>query len=261
MNMSKIKYILTLALLAASAAFGQTALTQTTLSAAITVNQTNFAVASTTNISGCTVSQPCPIYILDPGVYRGELAQVTSVPSSGNVVVQRGGTFRAAHVSGALVVIGNSFNYAQSFPLYDPIGECTATPTAVQVAAGIQPVLFTPWINVVNGNQWLCSTVTSTWVPSWGNQYLDGGLTPTATVASAAGQITPSGPLFIMSGALAVTGFVLPIGFNGGRICIIPTGAFTTTTANNIAVASTAVVDVVDCWTYDIGTAKFYPAY
>jgi hypothetical protein len=263
--MKNFKLIFAIALLAASAAFGQTALTQTTLSAAITINQTAFAVGSTTNISGCTVTHPCPIFVMDPGSYRGELMQVTAVPSSGNIVVQRGGSGtggpRTAHVSGAIVLIASSTSYAQSFPLYDPTGGCTVSPTSTTVNNGTQTDQFTPWVNVNNGNQWLCSSVTSSWVPGWGNSYLDGSLAPTATVASTAGQITPSGPLFIISGTAAITGFNLPIGFNGGRFCVIPTGAFTTTTANNIAIASTAVVGQLDCWTYDISTAKWYPNY
>jgi hypothetical protein len=80
-------------------------------------------------------------------------------------------------------------------------------------------------------------------------------------VASAAGLVTPSGPLFHITGTAAITGFNIPVGFTGGSFTVIPDGAFTTTTANNIAIASTAVVSKPLTFTFDAGTAKFYPSY
>jgi hypothetical protein len=134
------------------------------------------------------------------------------------------------------------------FNSYDPTGGCTAVNTFV-----------TPWVNTTSGNEWLCSTVTNSWVPGFGN---DAALdVPTAAVASAAGLITPSGPLFHVTGTAAITGFNIPVGFAFGSFCVIPDGIFTTTNANNIAIASTAVVSKVDCWQYDPATAKFYPSY
>lgn len=235
----------------AGLAFGQTALTQTTLSAAITTNQTVIQVASLTGIS-CSTTQLQPLYIIDPGVSRGELVNCQATSSTGGnfLTVQRGGAYRSGHASGSLVVISSSINYAQSFKQYDPYGTCTATQQ-----------LVTPWINTNNGNQWLCSTVTGTWVPSWQNQYLGSAEGSTATVASAAGQITPSGPFFSISGTAAITGFLIPVGFTNGHFCVVPTGAFTTTTANNIAVASTAVAGVVDCWYWNASTSKWQPTY
>jgi hypothetical protein len=47
----------------------------------------------------------------------------------------------------------------------------------------------------------------------------------------------------------------------GGSITLIPTGAFTWTTAGNIAVAGTAVVNRALTMVYDSGTAKWYPSY
>jgi hypothetical protein len=42
---------------------------------------------------------------------------------------------------------------------------------------------------------------------------------------------------------------------------LIPTGAFTWTTAGNIAVAGTAVVNRMITMAYDSGTSKWYPSY
>jgi hypothetical protein len=53
----------------------------------------------------------------------------------------------------------------------------------------------------------------------------------------------------------------MPVGFAGGSFTIIPDGAFTWTTAGNIAIAGTAVVGVPITFTYDSYLGKFYPAY
>jgi hypothetical protein len=171
---------------------------------------------------------------------------VTGV-SGTTISVIRGaaGTAAVNHISGAIVIIGPR----QAFIAYDPDGACTAANTA-----------YTPTINIKNGYQWLCSTVSGVlkWVPGFNNPNPP---EPSAAVASAAGLITPSGPLFHITGTAAITGFNLPVGFQKGVICAIPDGIFTTTNANNIALASTAVVSKTLCWTYDKGTAKFYPSY
>ena len=217
----------------------QTALTHTTLSSAVTATTNTFIVASATGISAGT-----NLYVIDFHSVIGELVVVRSV-SSTTLTVTRGGGFQRAHVSGARVVIAPT---PSAFYNRNPKGACTAAST-----------LYTPWINTTTGEQWLCSTVTLSWVPGFGA--LTNTTGPTATVASAAGLIIPSGPLFIVSGTAAITGFTQPIGYAGAPFCIIPTGAFTTTTANNIAIASTGVVGKTLCYTYNVNTNKFYPSY
>lgn len=223
-------------------AFAQTALTATTLSAAITSSQRQVVVASATGITAGNTM----LYI------DNEAMSVNAVSGTTITVGPRGGmgTKASGHISGAMVLAGPPPAFIQ----YDPAGfACTA-------GQGLS--LYTPVVNVTNGNQWLCSTILAKFVPGWNN----GGDPPAVTtaVASAAGLITPSGPLFHITGALAITGFNIPVGFDpkgGGTLCAIPDGAFTTTTANNIAIASTAVVSKVLCWAYDANTAKFYPYY
>jgi len=159
------------------------------------------------------------------------------------------GTVATGHVSGAMVLIGPP----EAFVTTDLSGSCTN---------GTGSFRFTPVVNIRNGNQWLCSTVTGKVIPGFGN-IADPSQVSTA-VASAAGLVTPSGPLFHITGALAITGFNIPVGFDpkvGGMICAIPDAAFTTTAANNIALASTGVISKTLCWTYDGNTAKFYPSY
>lgn len=234
--------------LAASAlAFGQqNVLTQTTLSSAVTAGQTSVVVASATNIavtSGTT--NGAVLYVVDAGEAAGELMRVTSV-SSTTIGVQRGmgGTPATSHAATAMVLVGQP----QWFKSKDSQGSCVTAST-----------LARPAVNANNGLEWLCSTVTLTWVPGWGNTTAPPAVT--TAVASAAGAITPSGPLFHVTGTAAVTGFNIPVGFYSGCFAVIPDGVFTWTTAGNIALAGTAVVNkqLTFCW--DHTNSKWVPSY
>lgn len=177
----------------------------------------------------------------------GEQENVLAV--SGNQVhVSRGqaGTRANAHKAGAMVLAGRPVWFYR----FDPAGACTSA-----------TIFVTPWLNVLNGQQWLCSSVLNKWVRGWNNWGPYGPVEVTAAVASAAGLITPSGPLFHITGTAAITGFTLPIGFEKGGFCVIPDGAYTTTTANNIGIASTATAGRVMCFIYDVNTNKFYASY
>lgn len=239
----KTKLFLAIALLAASA-FGQapTALTSTTITNAITVNQQTFAVASTSGITVGTTR----LYIMDKGGQgRGELTGlVSAIPTSTSVTVSRGSQFRAPHVALSVAVIINS---AQAIQNYDPVGSCVAANT-----------LYTPWINQNNGYQWYCSTKTLAWVPGFNNPLPK---MPTADVASAAGLVVVASPLFHVTGTAAITGFTLPATFVGGEFCTIPDGAYTTTNATNIAIASTATAGRLLCFQWSSADTKWYPTY
>lgn len=88
-------------------------------------------------------------------------------------------------------------------------------------------------------------------------QSLDGGV-----VASLAGVLpAPTAFMTVVSGALALTGITLPYPTFAGMICLIPTGAFTWTTATNIALAGTAVVGKALLFVYLPSTGKWYPNY
>ena len=83
-----------------------------------------------------------------------------------------------------------------------------------------------------------------------------------ATIASAA-TIAPTKSITFISGTAAVVTItaIAPFTTGGGTITLLPTGAFTWTTAGNIAVAGTAVVSRALTMTYDSGTTKWYPSY
>ena len=82
------------------------------------------------------------------------------------------------------------------------------------------------------------------------------------TIASAT-TINPVTPITFISGTTAIATITAPgpISAGGGQITLIPTGAFTTTTAGNIAITSTAVVGKALIMTFDVTTSKWYPSY
>jgi len=92
------------------------------------------------------------------------------------------------------------------------------------------------------------------------------GVTATGQVAptiASATTIAPVTPVVFISGTTAIATITAPTGITltGGQITLIPTGIFTTTTAGNIALASTAVVSKALIMTYDATTTKWYPSY
>jgi hypothetical protein len=255
-------------------AVGQVALTQTTLSSAVTgpslysgtsaTLQSFVCLASTTGISAPILpGTPVSVIYID----REAMGVWTVNTSTNCLTVNRGylGTQASPHISGDMVLIGNQYQSTlgqggnpvpsglfQQDPAYN--GTCTAANTPT-----------TPWVNVLTGAQWLCSTQTGTWAPGWSNP-LSAPATwiQTGTVASAAGAVTPSGPYFNISGTAAITGFNIPVGFNtltGGCFTANPTGIWTWTAAGNIATAGTvtaATTPVTFCW--NPASSKWIPS-
>lgn len=83
-----------------------------------------------------------------------------------------------------------------------------------------------------------------------------------STIASGS-TIAPNDSLVFVSGSSAIDTITVPSFLTGsaGSITLIPTGAWTTTTAGNIAKTSTATVDRAMTFFYDSGTALWYPSY
>lgn len=230
------------------AAAAQTALTMTTLSAAVSTSSTT----SVPLTSATGVVANSTILLID-----SEAMFVNSI--SGKIAgVTRGyqGTQANPHISLATVLLGPP----AAFYAVDPAGSCTAANTP-----------YTPYVNIRNATQWLCSTVTNSWVPGFGN--FSELKSVSAAVASAAGATLPSGPLFHVTGTNAITAWgsstsVGAVGMGGGTsnsqgapFCVIPDAIFTTTATNNIALASTAVVSKILCYTFDATNKKYVPTY
>lgn len=243
--MKTITNIVICGFLAASAAFAQlNTIIQTSLSAAVTAQQTVFPVASATGIvAPSTTVAGSALYIVDVGQTKGELASVTGISSTNISVRRTGGGQAKAHASGAMVLIATAPNWFQQV---DPSGSCVTAATYV-----------TPYVNVSTGYQWLCSTVTLTWVPGWNNP---GAPAVTTLVASAASAVTPSGPFFHINGTSAITGFNIPVGFNAGRFCAVADTIWTWTAAGNILTAgTTTAAGRLHCFQWDSNAVKWVP--
>lgn len=181
------------------------------------------------------------------------------------IQVQRGqgGTVASPHRSTAMVLFGRG----SWFYVNDPGGISRIGTGVSGVSCTAATVYVTPYVNILTGGQWLCSTITGTWVPGWNNV---GGEFPgqTATVAAAAGVILPSGPYFIISGAGAITGFTIPLGcnaFGAAGSCsftvIAAAGStWTWTAAGNIMTAGTGTAGHTFTFTWSQSLLKWVPS-
>jgi hypothetical protein len=100
-----------------------------------------------------------------------------------------------------------------------------------------------------------------------GGSYITGisllGTSVVAPTIASATTIAPTKSISFVSGVTPIVTITppAPISTTGGQITLIPTGIFTTTTAGNIALASTSIVSRALIMTYDATTTKWYPSY
>lgn len=253
---------------------GQVTLIQTTLAGAVTgpalysgtspTLQQTVCLASVTGI-GTPVLPGTPVSVIF--VDREAMGVFNVNTTSGCLIVNRGylGTQASPHVTGQMVLVGNLYSTTVAFG-GNPVPSGLMSQDAPQGGTCSAGAPTIPWINVLTGAQWLCSSVSNTWVPGFNNPLSGSGGGVTANVAAAAGAITPSGPFFRITGSGAVTGFNIPIGFNAtaaGYGCFVVRADTATTAtwtaAGNISVAGTFTPnkDFTFCW--DAGTSKFVP--
>jgi hypothetical protein len=227
--------------LTALSASAQVTVTSTTFSAAVAVGD---AVVNLTSATG--VSAGTQLFA------DGEAFTVTAISGTA-ASVNRGtdGTAPGAHGIVTPVFVGATGN-AGPFVRSNPSqGTCVATTE-----------LFSLRINTRDGNVWRC--LNSQWMTlndpraqTFKNFNGTG-----ANVASAAGVIAPISGLFHITGVAAITGFTVPPGCAMGcQFTVIPDGIFTTTTATNIALASTSVVSKALTFTWEPVAAKWFPSY
>lgn len=82
-----------------------------------------------------------------------------------------------------------------------------------------------------------------------------------AAIASTT-TIAPTNLSHHITGTNAIATITVPAGLaDGSRLALVPDAAFTTTTAGNIALASTGVVSKALFMVYDRTAGKFYPSY
>jgi len=220
MTYRKIASLLIVLASLAGFAVGQAALTQTTLASAVNgpafYSGTTSSLSLTVTLASCT-GLAGPILPGTPSsiIYVGREAMgVFSVSPSGCILnVNRGylGTQAAPHPSGDMVIYGP--NYAVTIaqggnPIpsglfqQDPPANGTCTPSGTPT---------TPWVNVLTGAQWLCSTITKVWIPGFVNPLTTASDQPNTAVASAT-TILPTGPLFHLTGSTPVTTITTPVG-------------------------------------------------
>jgi hypothetical protein len=220
-------------------AAAQTVVTSTTIASPLSLTNTVVAVTSAT---GITVTPQTMLFV--SGMNDHELMNVVAVNGT-NITVQRAinGTLQSAHNTGATLWVGPPAQFQVNGP---PGGQCQAT-----------LVPYLPWIDVNTGLTYDCLGVTTAgqWTATNDLAFPVLG----STVASPAGLLTATGTTFTVSGTNAITGINVPNGWAAGMcLYVIPSGAFTWTTATNIGLAGTAVANklIVFCWN---GT-KWFPS-
>jgi hypothetical protein len=240
---------LALVLLTVAPAFAQTALTATTLAAAVTdTGGQNVSVTSATGITAPGTGGTFVLLLVDK-----ELMGVRAINST-NISVQRGqnGTRAATHTILAPVTVVPPqavFNYV-------PSGQCTRT-----------TLLYVPMVvggqidQSLNGTTLDCLGLTTAgqWASTNNTSVIPSQIG--STMASTAGTLGAfTGTVVTISGTNAITGFTNPAGVGVGWVIqIVPSGVFTWTAAGNIALAGTAVVNKLLTFTWS-GT-KWVPNY
>ncbi len=201
------KILIAISLLALPVFAQLNTLSTTTTSSAVLATDNFVNVASATGITVQSLSAGTNgslLYVISPGS-KGEIMYATAI--SGTKITVRRKNGPKAHVSGAVIMHGDVSLFPYST---DPSGGCATATTFV-----------TPYVNLTNGYQWLCSAVTLSWVPGFGNPSRPPGIT--TAVASAAGAVLPTGPLFHITGTAAITGFTVPLGIVSGDGFCAPT--------------------------------------
>ncbi len=87
-------------------------------------------------------------------------------------------------------------------------------------------------------------------------------LQPAPTLASAS-TIAPVALISFVSGTTTIQTITPPFNIleTGGQLTLIPTGAWSTNTSGNVALATTAVVNKILLLSWDAVTGKWYPSY
>lgn len=256
-------FIIALALTAFG--FGQVILSTTTLGAAIaSTSTTSITLASTS-----TMLNAGPSNQINTCLYiDSELFGVVSVDSSTKVTVQGRGKGCGAiglasrptlHLSGATVYFANTVtNGTFITPAASLIGKNTQ-PGSQQYpgnACTASNETALPLIYIQNGVKLDC-LASGVWI----QVNAPGPPVLGSTVTPPAGVMTATGTIFLTdTGTSAVTGITVPHGWAPGMcLTIIPGGAFTTTTATNVRIASTAVAGkaLFMCW----DSSKWNPSY
>ena len=268
-HLAKWALLLAALLLPGSLFAQQNLLVQTTLSAAVPAptagGQTSLVqVASATsitaglNINATLNSQNLWVLYVD----REAMAVVGVSGTALTVIRGYDSTKATSHVSGQMVLYGKqAWLYT-----YDP-GSVTGNSGGVSgESCTTASVLVSPWLNIRTGAQWLCSTITKTWVPGFNNPAAYGSAAVTAAHNSSTAAMVVSGPLFHVTGTSAMTSIAIPVGCNataygGCAFAVIPDAACSFTGGNNIAASTTCVANKTIYFAWDATNSKWVASY
>lgn len=250
-NLSRFSAAFIAVLMFVASAFGQTAMTSTTLSTAITTTSSNaIVVASATGITAPTNPaangsiggpQTSALTVL---MVDKEAMRVNSINGT-TIYVQRGfQSVATSHLSGAKVWVGP----ASAYSAYVPSGSCTQN----LISYLPRIVLAGTAQNSNTGDGYTCWSTAAGTAGTWGKLFPTPDVYYGGTQASVAGTQIVTGTTFTVSGTNAISQITLPTGFPAGACFnIMPTGAFTATATGLILKASTAVANVTLTYCYN----------
>jgi hypothetical protein len=194
-------------------------------------------------LSGSSITTGSKNTIL--GSYNGNQGGLNIIAASNYIVLSDGDGNPRAYWNGA----NATFNGSLTATGLATTGAITGDTLVLSGASGSLNATSISSNNAITAN----NTSIATFIAMSGS---------VGTIASAS-TIAPVKEITYISGTAAIATITpqMPITGTNGTIILIPTGAFTWTTAGNIAIAGTAVVGRALHMTYTAITDKWYPSY
>lgn len=192
----------------------------------------------------------------------GDLQQWQNSTGTVLATLSSGGALTASQlIAPSIVVItnGNIVENSATGPYLNLSGSSITLNT--RVASNVGLIIQGATSQTADLQQWRNGAGTVL-VAVGANGVIATGTTAGAPTIVSATTITPITPILFVSGTTTIQTITAPapISTNGGSITIVPTGAFSTNTAGNIAIAVTAIVNQAITLTYDPIALKWYPA-
>lgn len=234
-------------------AAGQTALSTTTLGAAVLDSATtNITLASNSAVTAAGTGGNLVFLVVDREIFT---VPNRTIPTTGAIPVIRGslGSRSTPHINGAGVTIATPVSISGSIPS----GGCNraALPNVPIIIGG------STGLGAEVGTMYDCLGSSGTaangqWVQTNGT----GSIAIIGSTVASATTISGTGNYFKVSGTTSIQTINVPAGWGSGQcFAIEPTGVFLTSTAGNIQLGSTSVVSkmLFECW----NGAKWSPSY